>query len=466
MSQPTLSEPSRAVRQLVPVLALSLLIGVASGSASAQTAGFRLDIANPVVAPGDPIEIEVILENPGAQPIGGGQCALTFDTALFSLASLTPGDVISGAATFDFFDWNGPPPVGAGGALGCPMFWDGADLDAVVAVFTFDGAGFTGTETPVLRFTLEAEAGVGNEATVIDHALPDLTCLWSGTVLTDPTGLVVPTSQAPAPVQVSDVAPPAALSCGSAGGEVALSWMNPEFYEAIVVRRDGIIIADLTTPMPDPPANSYSDTAVVPGATHDYAVSGVLGGIESPAALCTVTVTIGISAPGDFTCIDAGGSAALTWTNSPFGYDDVEVLRDGALLATLPGTTESYDDLTAPSGVSLEYEVRGVLGGSPGDGALCTVTVALPAESFIRGDASQDGVLDLADAIVALDFLFQEGPLACEDAADSNDDGMLNIADPIYLLGYQFSGGPAPLAPFPDPGPDPTDTDGLGCGGP
>ncbi len=73
---------------------------------------------------------------------------------------------------------------------------------------------------------------------------------------------------------------------------------------------------------------------------------------------------------------------------------------------------------------------------------------------FIRGDASGDAVVNIADAICALGYLFGPPGAACKqptclDALDANDDEVIDIADPIRVLGYLFAGGPPP--PFPGP---------------
>ncbi|MCA8960372.1 MAG: S8 family serine peptidase [Planctomycetes bacterium] len=82
---------------------------------------------------------------------------------------------------------------------------------------------------------------------------------------------------------------------------------------------------------------------------------------------------------------------------------------------------------------------------------------------FIRGDGNRDGLLNIADAIHALDYLFALGPATCLDAVDANDDGMLDIADPIRMLSTLFAGAGPLDAPFATCGGDPT-SDGLGCG--
>ncbi len=82
----------------------------------------------------------------------------------------------------------------------------------------------------------------------------------------------------------------------------------------------------------------------------------------------------------------------------------------------------------------------------------------LPACStqFIRGDASNDLTVDIADAVSILDHLFSAGALACHLAADANDDETLDIGDPVYVLSALFSGGPDMPAPTGSCGVDPT----------
>lgn len=76
--------------------------------------------------------------------------------------------------------------------------------------------------------------------------------------------------------------------------------------------------------------------------------------------------------------------------------------------------------------------------------------VELCATDFIRGDCNSDGIVNIADAIFAINSLFLGGPEGeCLAACDSNADGMLDTSDATYTLNYRFLGGPAPSAPFP-----------------
>lgn len=86
--------------------------------------------------------------------------------------------------------------------------------------------------------------------------------------------------------------------------------------------------------------------------------------------------------------------------------------------------------------------------------------------SFIRGDSTGDGRLDITDAICILADIFFTvsscGNPLCMDARDANDDGKVDITDPIHVLRYLFLGGPAPSPPFPEAGTD-TTSDPIDC---
>ena len=84
--------------------------------------------------------------------------------------------------------------------------------------------------------------------------------------------------------------------------------------------------------------------------------------------------------------------------------------------------------------------------------------------AFIRGDANTDTAIDIADALLTLNYLFAFGPApSCFDASDVNDDGVVNVADPIALLYHLLVPGACPPPePFPECGPEQT-SDSLGC---
>ena len=97
-----------------------------------------------------------------------------------------------------------------------------------------------------------------------------------------------------------------------------------------------------------------------------------------------------------------------------------------------------------------------------GDEARGRDKLGSPGTAFVRGDANDDGIIEITDPVFALNFLFlgdEEPP--CLAAADANDDGVLEITDAVRVLTFLFGGGPPPSFPHPDPGQDPTPD--LGC---
>ena len=84
---------------------------------------------------------------------------------------------------------------------------------------------------------------------------------------------------------------------------------------------------------------------------------------------------------------------------------------------------------------------------------------------FRRGDANDNSVIDISDAVFTLDSLFLGGPApSCIGAANTNGDNEINLADPVFLLNHLFLGGPPPTAPFPGCGMSGLATDAkLGC---
>ena len=89
---------------------------------------------------------------------------------------------------------------------------------------------------------------------------------------------------------------------------------------------------------------------------------------------------------------------------------------------------------------------------------------------FHRGDADNNGVLQLTDAVRILNFLFLgTGKIDCKDAADADNNGKLQLTDAVRVLNVLFLGQgsiPDPGPPFagvacgPDPG---AEADHLGC---
>ncbi len=69
------------------------------------------------------------------------------------------------------------------------------------------------------------------------------------------------------------------------------------------------------------------------------------------------------------------------------------------------------------------------------------------AQSYLPGDANDDGAVDISDPINVLIYLFA-GPfeLRCPNAADANADDSVNLSDAIWLLQSLFRNGSPPIA--------------------
>ena len=66
-------------------------------------------------------------------------------------------------------------------------------------------------------------------------------------------------------------------------------------------------------------------------------------------------------------------------------------------------------------------------------------------QAFLYGDANGDGLIDLADVVYLLNYLFKgDLPPDPMDSGDANCDGTVELGDAIYLLNYLFKDGPAP----------------------
>ena len=113
--------------------------------------------------------------------------------------------------------------------------------------------------------------------------------------------------------------------------------------------------------------------------------------------------------------------------------------------------------------------------GQKGSYRVSVVCSSLP--TYVRANSNGDTLIDLADGISTLGYLFQgQDAPDCLDAADANDDGAVDIADVVYTLRWLFIGGnPPPPPPTPsganysvdDCGTDPTADNAragdLGC---
>ncbi len=191
--------------------------------------------------------------------------------------------------------------------------------------------------------------------------------------------------------------PPNQFSCPQVGLDVVLSWSNPDSYDDIVVRRDGLTIATLAGS-----ATSFTDP--IPGSgTRSYSLIATLGPDESSPASCVVVVST-VSPVLGLLCDQIGEDVQLDWTNqAPVGggiYSGIRLERNGLVVASLPGTASSYLDLGPPLGLT-SYQVIAEFGGEEAEPGLCTLSI-LPTNltDLILGfEADDNGATDSVAAL-------------------------------------------------------------------
>ena len=98
------------------------------------------------------------------------------------------------------------------------------------------------------------------------------------------------------------------------------------------------------------------------------------------------------------------------------------------------------------------------------DPQLITTQNLPPKATFSRvSDCDGGEALDIGDPIYMLRYTFAGADKpACEAACDADDDGKVALDDALLALNYLFQNGPPPAPPFPEAGEDPSED--LDCG--
>ena len=421
----------------------------------AQTVTLRLSTDRPVIAPGEPIVIDAVIDNPAGdtQPLGGYQIAVGYPTQRVALS--TAPQALAFSQLTNSYTWSAPSPIG-GGFAACPNWSDGVGTDIVSALGAMDPM------LPVLdehvhlfQLSFSTTAIAGETDTFTINNFEEFCAQWSSSIVVDPAGALVPTSRQGVSVTVSSLPPVTGLVCTPGLSGVDIAWDSSAGYDVVRLYRDGEFVANFGAT-----ETTYFDLDVLFSQTYTYAIVGVIAGQEAPYTISTVTMPSSVPPVGNLDCMmTAPGTVSVSWQN--FGvYDSIEVSRDGSLLATLSGAANSYVDTGAPTMGTVEYAVVGVQGGRGGLATTCEVS--LDGVTFIRGDANSDGATNVTDVSAGLNHIFGITVASCPDAIDFDDSGTLDVTDPINLAQYLFASGSEPPAPFPNPGPDPT-ADSLGC---
>jgi hypothetical protein len=121
-------------------------------------------------------------------------------------------------------------------------------------------------------------------------------------------------------------------------------------------------------------------------------------------------------------------------------YSDVDgYLGSGEIVTTNTLSSVVRDQVVIPHTITLTVtDLNGM-----SDNAHISVFI-----DFVRGDANADGVINVADVVYLVNFLYRNGdPPRPMEAGDANCDGIVNVADVVYLVNYLYRGGDPPGCP-------------------
>lgn len=122
-------------------------------------------------------------------------------------------------------------------------------------------------------------------------------------------------------------------------------------------------------------------------------------------------------------------------TDAVTAYEEAEASSNSWNLAE---TGNYWSDCQGNPGYPDFYEIPG-----PGDGV-----DYYPTCPGLRGDANGDGIVNVADVVYLVNYLYRGGdPPTPEEAGDANCDGIVNVADVVYLVNYLYRGGDPPGCP-------------------
>lgn len=224
------------------------------------------------------------------------------------------------------------------------------------------------------------------------------------------------------------------------------SWHNHTERDFIVVLADTLF---------------FPAVAAMPGDTVKIPI-----GLTNTQPLNRFVVTIGFAGPPDIEYIGFDTDSCRTDY-----FTDVSLIGGSAEMYQLAfeftsGVESGNQPLAPGSGriISLYF----VAHGSNGVVALDTATVGTDSTFLdagyvtyrprvvagsislgsLCGDADGDGIVNLADAVFLINYIFKGGPPPEPmEIGDVNLDGDVNVGDPVYLVNYIFRGGPEPCNP-------------------
>jgi hypothetical protein len=163
------------------------------------------------------------------------------------------------------------------------------------------------------------------------------------------------------------------------------------------------------------------------------------------------------TAPTGLTALPGDIFVNLQWTLNPEEnifyysiYSSTSPDTGFKKIAEIPETETSYQDTERFMDTTYYYKITATNLYYLAESEFSSTISATPHRP-IRGDANNDGVVNVADIVYLINYLFVHGPAPFFLAtADVNNDGTfgeprVDIVDVVYLINYLFINGPPPV---------------------
>lgn len=139
-----------------------------------------------------------------------------------------------------------------------------------------------------------------------------------------------------------------------------------------------------------------------------------------------------------------GGTEPYQWTlfggDLPFGCD-----FNGGTVGTVTGTPSYKAD--------YYFTILCNDNGAPQKSDTISLVVKVidpPQPTYICGDADNNDLVTISDAVYMINYIFSGGPAPNPvESGDADCNGLVTISDVVFLINYIFGGGPVPCAACP-----------------
>ena len=408
--------------------------------------GNALFIDGAVLTPGD--EVVVWARGVWSQSLTGYTVALNWDPALLTCLEVsnigTVGEDLSGpfSAFFSGID------ASAGTAFGSVI----SAFDAIPASL--------GAELGYFRFLVSPDAPQGLLTSIVFGPHETASSTLENVFVDQSASSIIPETLGADFVVLSDPQPPTLLSIdpveGPVGGGTEVLFNGTSFTP------------DVTVFFGDQPANSviYIDpgtilatTPAAPQGVVDVTVFTAFGSVVLPQSFLYFESVIDSYTPAEATVC---GPVTMLVLGSELPAD-LGVLFGGvpSILVQVNPEGTMATVRVPPSYITGPVDLEFVDAFGSGITTFSDGFTYFDDGTFIRGDVSCDGLVNLADVSAIAAYVAGAGvePVVL-DSADLDDDGVVHIGDAVLLANFLFSGGAPPAAPYPEAGTDPT-PDGL-----